>query len=159
MEYFPQWHGTSHRWRGRPWGQWRPPRSECCCWAWRPSPSSPRAWCAPDPWWPVGSHPMVIIFSQGALWTDWPHLMRWYLWQWPHDVMKTEDVSGELTQGPGIWPLLCYNNLILAHLTPNLLSPLNNYLSSPFRKQRGNPRILPNITLLRSWEYFSLIMY
>ena len=74
--------------------------------------------------------------------------------------MKTEDVSGELTQGPGIWPL-CYNNLILAHLTRNLLSPLNNYSSSPFRKQRENENTeISGISpFLRSWEYISLIMY
>ena len=99
---FPQLFVTAHRWRGRPWGQWRPPRSGCCCWAWRPSPSSPRAWCAPDPW-PLSSHPMVIIFTQGALWTDWPHLMRWYL-----VAMATwcnDDRGCEVWADPGSWHL------------------------------------------------------
>ena len=99
---FPQLFVTAHRWRGRPWGQWRPPRSGCCCWAWRPSPSSPRAWFAPDPW-PLSSHPMVIIFTQGALWTDWPHLMRWYL-----VAMATwcnDDRGCEVWADPGSWHL------------------------------------------------------
>ena len=54
---FPERCHTSHRWRGQPWGQSQLQLSGCCCWAWRPSPSCPRASSPPVPWW---SSPAVL---------------------------------------------------------------------------------------------------